>query len=60
MEAETVSASASLQLSKYRDGQLQRFEWHKKGKIHLMDDKNLCLTAAQRESRKGGVGLLFT
>ena len=56
MEAESVTASASLQLSKCRGGQLQRFEWDKKGKIHLMDDKNLCLTVAQGESRTGGGG----
>ena len=56
MEAESVTASASLQLSKCRGGQLQRFEWDKKGKIHLMDDKNQCLTVAQGESRKGGGG----
>lgn len=56
MEAESVTASASLQLSKCRGRQLQRFEWDKKGKIHLMDDKNLCLTVAQGESIKGGGG----
>ena len=56
MEAESVTASASLQLSKCRDGQLQRFEWDKEGRIHLMDDENLCLTVAQGESRKGGGG----
>ena len=56
MEAESVTASASLQLSKCLGGQLQRFEWDKKGKIYLMDDKNLCLTVAQGASRKGGGG----
>ena len=56
MEAASVTASASLQLSKCRDGQLQRFDWDKKGRIHLMDDENLCLTVAQGESRKGGGG----
>ena len=56
MEAESVTASATLQLTKCRDGQLQRFDWDKEGRIHLMDDKNLCLTVAQGESRKGGGG----
>ena len=56
MEAASVTASASLQLTKCRDGQLQRFEWDKEGKIYLMDDKSLCLTVAQGESRKGGGG----
>ena len=56
MEAASVAASASLQLSKCRDGQLQRFDWDKEGRIHLMDDENLCLTVAQGESRKGGGG----
>ena len=56
MEAASVSASASLQLTKCRDGQLQRFEWDKEGKIYLMDDESLCLTVAQGESRKGGGG----
>ena len=56
MEAASVTASASLQLTKCREGQLQRFEWDKEGRIHLMDDENLCLTVAQGESRKGGGG----
>ena len=56
MEAASVTASASLQLSNCRNGQLQRFEWDKEGKIHLMDGENLCLTVAQGESRKGGGG----
>ena len=56
MEAASVTASASLQLNKCRDGQLQRFDWDKEGRIHLMDDENLCLTVAQGESRKGGGG----
>ena len=56
MEAESVTASATLQLTKCRDGQLQRFDWDKEGRIHLMDDENLCLTVAQGESRKGGGG----
>ena len=56
MEAASVTASASLQLTKCRDGQLQRFEWGKEGKIYLVDDKSLCLTVAQGESRKGGGG----
>jgi hypothetical protein len=56
MEAASVIPSASLQLSKCRDGQLQRFEWDKEGKIHLMDYGNLCLTFAQGKSRKGGGG----
>ena len=56
MEAASFTASASLQLTKCRDGQLQRFEWDKEGKIYLMDDKSLCLTVAQGESRKGGGG----
>ena len=56
MEAASVTALASLQLTKCRDGQLQRFDWDKEGRIHLMDDENLCLTVAQGESRKGGGG----
>ena len=56
MEATSVTASASLQLTKCRDGQLQRFKWDKEGKIYLMDDETLCLTVAQGESRKGGGG----
>ena len=56
MEAASVTASASLHLSKCRDGQLQRFEWDKEGKIYLMDDESLCLTVSQGESRKGGGG----
>jgi hypothetical protein len=56
MEAASVTASASLQLSKCQDGQLQRFEWDKEGRIHLMDYENLCLTVTQGESRKGGGG----
>jgi hypothetical protein len=56
MEAASVTASASLQLTKCRNGQLQRFEWDKEGRIHLMDDENLCLTVAQGESRRGGGG----
>jgi hypothetical protein len=56
MEAESVTASATLQLTKCRDGQFQRFDWDKEGRIHLMDDENLCLTVAQGESRKGGGG----
>lgn len=56
MEAASVIPSASLQLSKCRDGQLQRFEWDKEGKIHPMDYENLCLTVTQGESRKGGGG----
>ena len=48
MEAESVTASATLQLTKCRDGQLQRFDWDKEGRIHLMDDENLCLTRSGR------------
>ena len=56
MEAVSVTASASVYLTKCRGGQLQRFKLDKEGKIYLMDDKSLCLTVAQGESRKGGGG----
>ena len=56
MGAISVNASASLQLSKCQNGQLQRFDWDKEGRIRLMDDESLCLTLAQGESRKGGGG----
>ena len=56
MEAASVTASESLQLNKCRDGHLQRFEWDKEGRIHLMEGGKLCLTVAQGESRKGRGG----
>ena len=56
MRATSASASASLQLRKCQDGRLQQFEWDDKGKIHLTDNMQLCLTIAQGESKKGGGG----
>jgi hypothetical protein len=56
MEAASVTASESVHLTKCKGGQLQRFKLDKEGKIYLMDDKSLCLTVAQGESRKGGGG----
>ena len=56
MEAASVTASATLQLTKCKDGQLPRFGWDKEGKIYLMNDERLCLTVVQGESRKGGGG----
>ena len=56
MGAVTVTSLASLQLRKCQNGQLQRFDWDKEGRIRLMDDESLCLTVAQGESRKGGGG----
>ena len=56
MGAVSLTASASLQLTKCQNGQLQSFDWDKEGRIRLMDNESLCLTVAQGESRKGGGG----
>ena len=56
MEAASVTASATLQLTKCKDGQLPRFGCDKEGKIYLMNDESLCHTVVQGESSKGGGG----
>ena len=59
MEAESVTASASLQLSKCRNGQLQRFAWDKKAKSILWKIRIYVLPSLKESLRKVGVGLLF-
>jgi len=56
MESESVSASATIRLSKCNHGKLKEFEWDTKGRIHPISDFKLCLTIAQGKSRKGGGG----
>ena len=55
--AESIRAAASLQLERCREGEeLQKFGWDEKGRIYLMANPGLCISAAQGEARKGGGG----
>ncbi|MDC0450200.1 RICIN domain-containing protein [Pelagibacteraceae bacterium] len=56
MEASSLTPSANLRLRKCDRNKLQNFEWSNKNKIHLIDNKKLCLTVDQEQSKKGGGG----
>jgi len=56
MEASSLTQSANLKLRKCDRNKLQNFEWSNENKIHLIDNKKLCLTVDQGQSKKGGGG----
>ena len=56
MEASSLTPSANLRLKKCDRNKLQNFEWSNKNKIHLIDNRKLCLTVDQEQSKKGGGG----
>jgi len=56
MEASSIAASENIRLKNCRHGKLQEFKWNDKGRIHLISNFKLCLTAAQGNSKKGGGG----
>jgi hypothetical protein len=56
MEASSLTPSANLRLRKCDRNKLQNFEWSNKNKIHLIDNRKLCLTVDQEQSKKGGGG----
>ena len=56
MEASSLTSSANLRLGKCDRNKLQNFEWSNKNKIHLIDNRKLCLTVDQEQSKKGGGG----
>ena len=56
MEASSLTPSANLRLRKCDRNKLQNFEWSNENKIHLIDNRKLCLTVDQGQSKKGGGG----
>ncbi len=56
MEAESLSASADLQLRRCNNSKLQQFKWDKIGRIQTTNESILCLTVAQGVSKKGRGG----
>ena len=56
MEASSLTPSANLRLRKCDRNKLQNFEWSNENKIHLIDNRKLCLTVNQGQSKKGGGG----
>jgi hypothetical protein len=56
MEASSLTQSANLKLRKCDRNNLQNFEWSNENKIHLIDNRKLCLTVDQGQSKKGGGG----
>jgi len=56
MEASSLTPSANLRLRKCDRNKLQNFEWSNKNKIHLINNRKLCLTIDQGQSKKGGGG----
>ena len=56
MEASSLTSSANLRLGKCDRNKLQNFEWSNENKIHLIDNRKLCLTVDQGQSKKGGGG----
>ena len=56
MEASSLTPSSNLRLRKCDRNKLQNFEWSNKNKIHLIDNRKLCLTVDQGQSKKGGGG----
>jgi hypothetical protein len=56
MEASSLTPSANLRLRKCDRNKLQNFEWSHENNIHLIDNRKLCLTVGQGQSKKGGGG----
>ncbi|MDB9744407.1 RICIN domain-containing protein [Pelagibacteraceae bacterium] len=56
MEASSLTPSANLRLRKCDRNKLQNFEWSHNNNIHLIDNRKLCLTVDQGQSKKGGGG----
>ena len=56
MEASSLTPSANLRLRKCDRNNLQNFEFSNENKIHLIDNRKLCLTVDQGQSKKGGGG----
>ena len=56
MEASSLTPSANLILRKCDRNKLQNFEWSHENNIHLIDNRKLCLTVGQGQSKKGGGG----
>ena len=56
MEASSLTPSAKLRLRKCEDNKLQNFEWSNDNKIRLTNNRKLCLTVDQGQSKKGGGG----
>ena len=56
MEASSLTPSANLRLRKCDRNKLQNFEWSRENEIHLIDNRKLCLTVDQGQSKKGGGG----
>ena len=55
-EAESLSPSASLRLSKCNRNKLQQFTFNRNGRIQTTGENTLCVTVEQGKSRKGGGG----
>ena len=56
MEASSIAAPGKLLLKDCNLKDVQKFMLMNDGKINLVSNKKLCLTASQGESRKGGGG----
>ena len=56
VRAESMRLAGSLKLQECKEGKLQKFGWDKKGRIYLIENPGLCITAAPGEARKGGGG----
>ncbi|MDC0196588.1 RICIN domain-containing protein [Gammaproteobacteria bacterium] len=56
MEVSSIVSPGSLSLKDCNLGDFQKFILMSDGRVSLISNKKLCLTAAQGESRKGGGG----
>ena len=56
MEASSLIPSANLKLKKCDRNNLQNFELSNNNKIHLISNRELCLTVDEVQSKKGGGG----
>lgn len=56
VRAELMGLTGSLKLQECMQEKLQKFGWDKKGRIYLIENPSLCITAARGEARRGGGG----
>ena len=56
MEASSLIPSTNLKLKKCDRNKLQNFELSNNNKIHLISNRELCLTVDEVQSKKGGGG----
>ena len=56
VRAESMRLAGSLKLQECKEEKLQKFWWDDAGRIYLIENPSLCITAAPGEARQGGGG----